>query len=151
MREPLMVNKSSCKHTKQDGLCAKCSDKDVKPFTTFRYCEVKTCPKDETCQHAGYFYSNGEKKPEYPKSVLVKTEVVPSGHKEALSLVDELKLFHHYEAANKLKHQSDISAYLLKLLTVLGRNNLAHPRMGTTDPNVRSDLIAEGWELYHRG
>jgi hypothetical protein len=141
-------NKSQCKHNakvRKEGLCKECQD--TKPYTVFRYCEVKTCNKGESCQHAGYFYHNGEKKPEYPIAT-TKLTTKPE-HKEAtkLSIVDELKLFHHYEAANKLKHQQDISVYLIKLLTILGRNNLAHPRMGTTDPNVRSDLIYEGWEL----
>jgi hypothetical protein len=158
-REPRLLNRSACKHTKHDGLCKKCSED--KPYTVFKYCEVKSCPKDATCQHAGYFWGsgnekeNGQKKPEYPKSDRKDTHI---------ENVEDIR-HHHSDPATPINERSlralsvnnpAISEYLLNLLTVLGRNDIIPPLRKNKegilvapviDPSIRSNLIYDGWEL----
>lgn len=157
MRIPMMINSSSCKHTKHLGLCKKCQEE--KTYTVFKYCDVKTCQKDQACNHAGYFYGSGndkeagQKKPEYPiAEVSKKVKSKFKAMKQEKATDNNIPLMHPYmlpmlpTSDIKYKKEDPISIYLLKALTILGRNNLVPPR-GTMNPDVRSDLIAEGWKL----
>jgi hypothetical protein len=59
---PFFLNKPTCKHNskaRKDGLCATCGGN--KAIVQFRWCDVKTCPKDHTCEHGGYYDADGSK------------------------------------------------------------------------------------------
>jgi hypothetical protein len=142
LSQPLMLNKTTCKHNskaRKDGLCSKCAEN--KPFTIFKWCDVKTCPKDATCTHAGYFSEDGSKIT-YTKEIKKQPTIV------------------EVAAVPVPKPSNPLEEWMLNLLTVFGQMKHAECRCHECNKVVRVDgqmmmdnktrnqLLADGWKLY---